>query len=121
VVALTPSKHQSGEIDRMGAISKCGDAMMRTVLFETAQSVLTRTIEWSWLKGWGMKIARLRGMRQLRPRSQSCWGTELRTGRRWAAEDCSGGSCHPPAFARAGLPHGRERIDGILPARFWLT
>ena len=28
------------------------------------------------------------------------------------------GSCHPPALARAGLPHGRERIDGILPARF---
>jgi hypothetical protein len=32
-----------------------------------------------------------------------------------------GGPCHPPAFARAGLPYGRERIDGILPARFWLT
>ena len=70
----------------MGAISKCGDAMMRTVLFETAQSMLTRTIEWSWLKGWGMKIARHRGMRQLRPRSQSCRGPN----RRWAAEDCSG-------------------------------
>ncbi len=34
---LTPSKHQSGEMDRMGSISKCGDAMMRTVLFEAAQ------------------------------------------------------------------------------------
>jgi transposase len=40
----------------MGGISKCGDAMMRTVLFEAAQSMLTRTIKWSWLKAWGMKI-----------------------------------------------------------------
>jgi Transposase IS116/IS110/IS902 family len=31
VFGLTPSNHQSGEIDRMGGISKCGDAMMRTV------------------------------------------------------------------------------------------
>jgi transposase len=64
VFGLTPSKHQSGEADRMGGISKCGDAMMRTVLFEAAQSMLTRTIKWSWLKGWGMKIARHRGMRR---------------------------------------------------------
>jgi transposase len=64
VFGLTPSKHQSGEIDRMGSISKCGDAMMRTVLFEAAQTMLTRTIKWSWLKAWGMKIARHRGMKR---------------------------------------------------------
>src|SRR3982075_3097720 len=64
VFGLTPSKHQSGEIDRMGAISKCGDAMMRTMLFEAAQGLLIRTIKWSWLKAWGMKIARHRGMRR---------------------------------------------------------
>jgi transposase len=64
VFGLTPSKHQSGEIDRMGSISKCGDTMMRTVLFEAAQSMLTRTIKWSWLKAWGIKIARHRGMRR---------------------------------------------------------
>ena len=64
VFGLTPSKHQSGEIDRMGSISKCGDAMMRTVLFEAAQAMLTRTIKWSWLKAWGMKIARHRGMKR---------------------------------------------------------
>jgi transposase len=48
----------------MGGISKCGDAMMRTMLFEAAQSMLTRTIKWSWLKAWGMKIARRRGIRR---------------------------------------------------------
>jgi transposase len=64
VFGLTPRRHQSGEIDRMGSISKCGDAMMRNVLFEAAQSMLTRTIKWSWLKAWGMKIARHRGMKR---------------------------------------------------------
>lgn len=64
VFGLTPRRHQSGEIDRMGSISKCGDAMMRNILFEAAQSMLTRTIKWSWLKAWGMKVARHRGMRR---------------------------------------------------------
>ena len=40
---LTPRKWQSGEIDRMGRISKCGDVMMRTALYAAAHSVLTRT------------------------------------------------------------------------------
>ena len=64
VFGLTPRRHQSGEIDRMGSISKCGDAMVRTALFEAAQVMLTRTIRWSWLKAWGMKIARHRGMKR---------------------------------------------------------
>ena len=64
VYGLTPRRHQSGEIDRMGSISKCGDAMVRTTLFEAAQAMLTRTIRRSWLKAWGMKIARHRGMKR---------------------------------------------------------
>jgi transposase len=64
VFGLTPSKYQSGEVDRTGAISKCGDEMMRMMLYEAAQSMLTRTIKWSWLKAWAMKIARHRGMKK---------------------------------------------------------
>jgi len=48
----------------MGSISKRGDAMVRTMLFGSAQVMLTRTIRWSWLKAWGMKIARHRGMKR---------------------------------------------------------
>jgi transposase len=36
VLGLTPCKYQSGESDRTGAISKCGDAMMRVMLYEAA-------------------------------------------------------------------------------------
>ena len=57
VIGLTPSKYQSGEINRTGAISKCGDEMMRVMLYEAAQVMLTRTNKWSWLKAWAMKIA----------------------------------------------------------------
>ena len=61
---LTPAKYQSGEIDRTGAISRCGDDMMRTMLYEAAQSMLFRSAKWSWLKAWAMKIARHRGMKK---------------------------------------------------------
>ena len=33
VFGLTCSKYQSGEIDRNGRISRCGDAMMRVMLY----------------------------------------------------------------------------------------
>ena len=63
VFGLTSAKYQSGEIDRSGAISRCGDEMMRTMLYEAAQSMLFHSTRWSWLKAWAMKIARHRGMK----------------------------------------------------------
>jgi transposase len=64
VFGLTPSKYQSGEINRTGAISKCGDEMMRVMLYEAAQVMLLRSTKWSWLKAWAMKIARHRGAKK---------------------------------------------------------
>lgn len=61
---LTPRRQQSGEIDRMGRISKCGDGLMRETLFEAALVLMTHSRKWSWLKAWGMKIARHRGMKR---------------------------------------------------------
>src|SRR3974377_889697 len=40
VMGLTPCKYQSGESDRTGAISKCGDEMLRVMLYEAAQILL---------------------------------------------------------------------------------
>jgi transposase len=64
VFGLTCAKYQSGEIDRSGAISRCGDEMMRTMLYEAAQIMLFHSKKWSWLKAWAMKIARHRGMKK---------------------------------------------------------
>jgi transposase len=64
VFGLTPSRHQSGESDRTGRISRCGDEMMRMMLYEAAQTMLMCSAKWSWLKAWAMKIARHRGMKK---------------------------------------------------------
>jgi transposase len=64
VFGLTPAKYKSGENERTGAISRCGDEMMRMMLYEAAQSMLVRSAKWSWLKAWAMKIARHRGMKK---------------------------------------------------------
>jgi transposase len=53
VFGLTCSREQSGERDRPGAISRCGDEMMRAMLYEAAQSMLVRSTRWSWIQGLG--------------------------------------------------------------------
>jgi transposase len=63
-LGLTPCKYQSGESDRTGGISRCGDEMMRVMLYEAAQVMLVRSTRWSWLKAWAMQIARRRGMKK---------------------------------------------------------
>jgi transposase len=61
---LTPARYQSGESDRIGGISRCGDEMMRMMLYEAAQTMLVVSTKWSWLKAWAMKIAKNRGMKK---------------------------------------------------------
>src|SRR6266571_961326 len=95
VFGLTPSRYQSGESDRIGRISRCGDEMTRTMLYEAAQSMLVRSAKWSWLKAWAIKIARHRGMnkaivalaRRLAVIMHRIWvdGTEFRWTREVAA------------------------------------
>src|ERR1700727_2147424 len=60
---LTPRKHQSGETDRSGRISKIGDASVRAALYQAAHVMLTKPVkDCSELKGWAMRIARRAGM-----------------------------------------------------------
>jgi transposase len=56
-LGLTPSKYQSGERARTGRISRCGDDMMRAMLYEAAQIMPVGSAR-SWLKAWAMQIAR---------------------------------------------------------------
>jgi transposase len=63
-VGLTPKRYQSGETDYDGRVSKCGDALLRTMLYEAAQVLLTHSTKWSWLKAWGMRVAQRRGIRR---------------------------------------------------------
>jgi transposase len=61
---LTPKKYQSGEIDRTGRISKVGDAMVRTALFEAANVMLTRAVRLSTLKAWALRVATRQGLKK---------------------------------------------------------
>jgi transposase len=61
---LTPKRYQSGETDVSGSISKVGDASVRTALFEAATVMLTRSVRFSALKAWAMRVAKHRGMRR---------------------------------------------------------
>jgi transposase len=63
VFGLTCTKYQSGEVDWSGRISRCGDEMMRVMLYEAARAML-RSKKWSWLKAWAMQVARRRGMKR---------------------------------------------------------
>ena len=51
-------------IDRTGRISKVGDAMVRTALYEAANVMLTRAGKFSTLKRWALEVAKRRGMRR---------------------------------------------------------
>jgi transposase len=61
---LTPKKHQSGEKDVDGSITRAGDASVRAVLYEAASVLLTRTQSFSTLKSWGLRVAQRRGLKR---------------------------------------------------------
>lgn len=90
-LGLTPRRYQSGETDVQGRISRCGDELARTALYEAANTLLQRCSKWSSLRAWGMKIAKNRGMarakvavaRKLAVILHGMWrdGTEFRWGK----------------------------------------
>jgi transposase len=63
-LGLTPVLRQSGESERVGRVSLCGDGMMRGLLYEAAQAMLTRVKKWSWLKAWAANVARRGGLKK---------------------------------------------------------
>ncbi len=65
-LGLTPRIDQSGESARCGAITKAGDKLLRSLLFEAANALLTRTRKSCALKRWGLRIAKRRGMNRAR-------------------------------------------------------
>jgi transposase len=61
---MTPKRYQSGEVDLAGRVSKCGDAMVRGLLFEAAKVLLSRSCRPSDLKTWGHALARRVGAKK---------------------------------------------------------
>jgi transposase len=65
-LGLVPRRYQSGEVDYVGSISKCGDRRVRTLLYEAANVMLTRYKGQLKLKDWAFAIARRSTMRKAR-------------------------------------------------------
>ncbi|WP_081904510.1 IS110 family RNA-guided transposase [Palleronia rufa] len=59
---LTPRRYSSGQTDYDGRISRCGDEMVRTALYQAAH-VLLHHGRWSSLRAWAMRIAKRRSLK----------------------------------------------------------
>src|SRR5205807_9380246 len=97
---LTPSKYQSGEVDWTGRISKVGDAMVRTALFEAANVMLSRVTRFSALKAWALRVAKLRGLRCAQRRA-------ARISRLWRRSGFRRSAAPPAPHPRHGAPAHR--------------
>lgn len=60
-LGLTPAISQSGEMLRMGRISKRGDRELRSLLFTSARYQFRRACKPSWLQVWAAEVATRRG------------------------------------------------------------
>lgn len=63
-LGLTPRRYQSGEVDCSGHISKCGDGLLRTYLFQAGNAMLTRKVTDSTLRRWGHALVARIGLRR---------------------------------------------------------
>jgi transposase len=62
-VGLTPSRHQSGERDVSGGITKAGDINLRRALCQAATVMMHRGRA-TWLRTWAAQVARRRGSKR---------------------------------------------------------
>lgn len=61
---MTPRRYQSGEVDQAGRVSKCGDGMVRGLLYEAAKVLLSRSAKPSDLQAWGRSLTRRIGKKK---------------------------------------------------------
>jgi transposase len=63
---LVPRRQQSGERDSLGRISKAGDPMLRSALYEAANVMVSRLKRPCPLQAWGKALVATRGARKAR-------------------------------------------------------
>ena len=65
-LGLTPRRYQSGEADWSGRISRHGDSLARHMLYEAANSLLSRVRKWSAPKAWAARLVKKLGPKKAR-------------------------------------------------------
>ena len=63
---LAPRRNQSGARDHLGRISKAGDPMLRSALYEAANNLLVRVKRPFALQTWGKRLAEAKGPKRAR-------------------------------------------------------
>ncbi|WP_254695686.1 transposase [Leisingera sp. NJS204] len=63
-LGLTPRRHQSGDMDWPGRISKCGDRDLRRLLYSAATSLITQVRKPSKLRVWAKKLQDRKGFKK---------------------------------------------------------
>ena len=63
-LGLTPRRHQSGKSDHSAGVSKRGDKLLRSSLFQAAASLLIRVQRPSALKAWGLGLVQRLGFKR---------------------------------------------------------
>ena len=63
-LGLTPRRHQSGETDWSGRISKCGDPDLRRLLYSAATTLITQVRKPSRLRSWALRLQERKGFKK---------------------------------------------------------
>jgi transposase len=61
---MTPRQYSSGEIVKLGRVSRCGSKDVRWMLTEAGIVLLTRCKSWSPLRAWGVKLMKKVGLKK---------------------------------------------------------
>jgi hypothetical protein len=121
-VALTTRRYASGEIDWTGRISKCGDKMLRSYLFEAADVLFTRVAKIS-TQSLGHSACEAKRAAQ----SQGCGCAKARchsasdVDRRYRIYVVVKGDRQPNSIANYRIPADNWRDPRSLPGRLALV
>lgn len=63
-LGLTPRRHQSGDMDWSGRISKCGDRDLRRLLYSAATTLITQVRKPSPLRAWARRLQERKGFKK---------------------------------------------------------
>lgn len=63
-LGLTPRRHQSGDVDWSGRISKCGDRDLRRLLYSAATTLITQVRKPSQLRTWALRLQERKGFKK---------------------------------------------------------
>lgn len=117
-LGLTPRRKQSGETDTVGHVSRRGDRLLRTYLFEAASVLLHRMKRWCSLKAWGLRLAKRNGMKKDRSLLLENWPSSCTASGQTALRSSGARNRPDPSFT--STRNRRAELTCDVPPGRWL-